>query len=59
MKLVWLMTIDCSLIFFPKLADSDLEGLSCEVTDDEIKNKIFAVGGLKTSGPDGFPALFY
>ncbi|KAI5333294.1 hypothetical protein L3X38_023425 [Prunus dulcis] len=45
--------------FFPKLADSDLEGLSCEVTDDEVKNSMFAIGGLKTPGPDGFPALFY
>ncbi|KAI5324319.1 hypothetical protein L3X38_033392 [Prunus dulcis] len=41
------------------LADSDLEGLSCEVTDDEVKNSMFAIGGLKTPGPDGFPALFY
>ncbi|KAI5350805.1 hypothetical protein L3X38_003696 [Prunus dulcis] len=45
--------------FFPRLADSDLEGLSCEVTDDEVKNSMFAIGGLKTPGPDGFPALFY
>ncbi|CAL9024686.1 unnamed protein product, partial [Prunus brigantina] len=44
---------------FPRLADSDLEGLSCEVTDDEVKNSLFAIGGLKTPGPDGFPALFY
>ncbi|CAL8164318.1 unnamed protein product [Prunus armeniaca] len=44
---------------FPRLADMDLEGLSCEVTNDEVKNSPFAIWGLKTPGPDGFPALFY
>ncbi|BFG41163.1 hypothetical protein CerSpe_274360 [Prunus speciosa] len=44
---------------FPRLADTNVEGLSCEVTDDEVKNSLFAIGGLKTPGSDGFPALFY
>ncbi|XP_021810643.1 uncharacterized protein LOC110753955 [Prunus avium] len=44
---------------FSRLADTDLEGLSCEVTDDEVKNSLFAIGGLKTPGSEGFPALFY
>jgi len=44
---------------FPRVADTDLEGLSCEVTDDEVKNSLFAIGGLKTPRPEGFPALLY
>ncbi|CAL2255075.1 unnamed protein product [Prunus armeniaca] len=44
---------------FPSLEGDELEGLSCPVSIEEIKNSVFAIGRLKTPGPDGFPTLFY
>ncbi|CAL8174658.1 unnamed protein product [Prunus armeniaca] len=44
---------------FPSLEGDELEGLSCPVSIEEIKNSVFAIGRFKTPGPDGFPALFY
>ncbi|BBN67942.1 hypothetical protein Prudu_231S000200 [Prunus dulcis] len=44
---------------YPSLEEADLEGLSCLVSIEEIKNSVFAIGRLKAQGPDGLPALFY
>ncbi|CAL2276143.1 unnamed protein product [Prunus armeniaca] len=44
---------------FPNLEEVDLEGLSCPISIEEIKNSVLAIGRLKTPGPDGFPTLFY
>ncbi|KAM1032357.1 hypothetical protein ACFX2C_036031 [Malus domestica] len=44
---------------FPCLSGDDLAVLNGEVTDDEIKDCMFSIGGLKAPGPDGIPARFY
>ncbi|XP_048422575.1 uncharacterized protein LOC125469371 [Pyrus x bretschneideri] len=44
---------------FPCLIGEDLLVLNGDVTDDEIKACMFAIGGLKAPGPDGIPARFY
>ncbi|XP_021833608.1 uncharacterized protein LOC110773399 [Prunus avium] len=44
---------------FPSLEEADLDGLSTTVSDEEINHSLFSIGGLKTPGPDGFPAIFY
>ncbi|CAL8991457.1 unnamed protein product [Prunus brigantina] len=41
------------------IMEADLAGLSCAVSNEEIKESLFNIGGLKTPGPDGFPAIFY
>ncbi|CAL9016452.1 unnamed protein product, partial [Prunus brigantina] len=41
------------------LEEVDLADLSSPVSVEEIKTSVFAIGGLKTPGPDGFPASFY
>ncbi|VVA23745.1 PREDICTED: Transposon TX1, partial [Prunus dulcis] len=45
--------------YFPQLEHSECTRLNGEVSDVEIHSSLFAIGGLKTPGPDGFPALFY
>ncbi|XP_021826059.1 uncharacterized protein LOC110766949 [Prunus avium] len=52
---------DYSLLphLFPQLEEADLAGLNCAVSNEEIKESLFNIGGLKTPGPDGFPAIFY
>ncbi|CAL8115937.1 unnamed protein product [Prunus armeniaca] len=45
--------------YFPELEHFDCTRLNGEVSDVEIQSSLFAIGGLKTSGPDRFPALFY
>lgn len=30
-----------------------------DISDCEVKNALFDIGGLKAPGVDGFPALFY
>ncbi|CAL8166302.1 unnamed protein product [Prunus armeniaca] len=44
---------------FPQLDCDELASLSVIVTELEIKHSLFAIGGLKTPGPDGFPAIFH
>ncbi|KAI5351228.1 hypothetical protein L3X38_004119 [Prunus dulcis] len=45
--------------YFPQLERSECTRLNGEVSDVEIHSSLFAIGGLKTPGPDGFPALFF
>lgn len=42
--------------FFPTLDPIELDALNNEVTEAEIKNSLFSIGGLKAPGPDGIPA---
>ncbi|CAL2250971.1 unnamed protein product [Prunus armeniaca] len=42
-----------------RLEEADLADLSSLVSVEEIKTNVFAIGGLKTPGLDGFPAIFY
>ena len=44
---------------FPRLEGVVLASLNKEVSDEEVRNGLFGIGGLKTPGPDGFPALFF
>ncbi|CAL2270286.1 unnamed protein product [Prunus armeniaca] len=44
---------------FSQLGCEDLAGLSGTVTELEIKHSLFAIGGLKTLGLNGFLAIFY
>ncbi|KAK9939901.1 hypothetical protein M0R45_016581 [Rubus argutus] len=44
---------------FPRINDVQLESLCKPVEMCEIKSALFSIGGLKTPGIDGFPALFY
>nr|XP_011457336.1 PREDICTED: uncharacterized protein LOC105349397 [Fragaria vesca subsp. vesca] len=44
---------------FPRIEPSDLDDLSREVSELEIKNCLFSTGGLKALGPDGIPAKFF
>ncbi|CAL2238143.1 unnamed protein product [Prunus armeniaca] len=39
--------------YFPKLEHSDCTRLNGEVSNVEIQSSLFAIGGLKMSGPDG------
>ena len=51
---------DCSFyipLLFPEVDCS--WDLSLPVEAKEIKSALFAIGGLKTPGPDGFPAIFF
>ncbi|KAM5573208.1 hypothetical protein ABKV19_012976, partial [Rosa sericea] len=44
---------------FSKIEPSDLGDLSRDVSDVEIKNSLFSIGGLKAPGLDGIPAKFF
>ncbi|XP_062021310.1 uncharacterized protein LOC133737845 [Rosa rugosa] len=44
---------------FPRIEPSDLGDLSRDVSELEIKNSLFSIGGLKAPGPDGIPAKFF
>ena len=44
---------------FPILYIDEIEILAMEVDDEEIRNVVFQMGPLKSSGSDGIPALFY
>lgn len=44
---------------FPSLDDHDNLWLKRGVSDTEIQSALFSIGGLKSPGADGFPAIFY
>lgn len=44
---------------FPRIDGSTLDDLNADVTEEEIRNALFSIGGLKAPGPDGFPAIFF
>ncbi|KAK7260044.1 hypothetical protein RIF29_25766 [Crotalaria pallida] len=44
---------------FPPLLQDQVNFLSKDVCNEEIKKAIFAMGGLKAPGKDGFQAIFY
>ncbi|KAK0578928.1 hypothetical protein LWI29_018508 [Acer saccharum] len=45
--------------FFPVLEDNEASNLCRVISDEEVKESIFSIGGLKAPGPDGIPAAFY
>ncbi|CAL8176297.1 unnamed protein product [Prunus armeniaca] len=49
----------CPIMYFPQLERSNCTRLNGEVSDVEIQSSLFAIGGLKTPRPYGFPTLFY
>lgn len=44
---------------FPTINADILDSLCRPVDSFEVKSAMFSIGGLKTPGFDGFPALFY
>lgn len=48
-----------TMITFPTINQNDDDSLRRDISDDEIRKAIFAMGALKAPGDDGFPALFY
>ncbi|XP_024158077.2 uncharacterized protein LOC112165700 [Rosa chinensis] len=44
---------------FPNIDQLSMESLCRPITLLEAKNSLFAIGGLKAPGYDGFPAIFY
>ncbi|KAK2642210.1 hypothetical protein Ddye_023973 [Dipteronia dyeriana] len=42
-------------LMFPKLNACDISSLSNAMSEQELKQSIFNIGGLKAPGPDGFP----
>ncbi|XP_059070738.1 uncharacterized protein LOC131860358 [Cryptomeria japonica] len=43
----------------PILNDADNELVMCQVTEEEVKEVVFAMAAYKASGPDGFPPTFF
>lgn len=50
---------DDTMLTFPAIDQRDDESLRRVISNEEIKQAIFAMGSLKAPGEDGFPALFY
>ncbi|PNX94494.1 ribonuclease H, partial [Trifolium pratense] len=46
-------------ISFPRLSDDEVQEISGEIDDEEIKRAVFSMSPWKAPGPDGFPAGFY
>ncbi|MCI54590.1 retrotransposon protein putative unclassified, partial [Trifolium medium] len=46
-------------ISFPRLSDDEVQQISVEIDEEEIKQAVFSMSPWKASGPDGFPAGFY
>ncbi|KAF9664955.1 hypothetical protein SADUNF_Sadunf16G0072200 [Salix dunnii] len=44
---------------FPRLVEVNLDGLSSDVSNEEIHQSLFSISGLKSLWPDGFPTIFY
>ncbi|KAK0575156.1 hypothetical protein LWI29_034688 [Acer saccharum] len=44
---------------FPRLSEVDIASLSTPISEQDVKQSIFSIGGIKAPGPDGFPAIFF
>ncbi|KAK2664187.1 hypothetical protein Ddye_002761 [Dipteronia dyeriana] len=44
---------------FPSLDEDVVNGLDKSVTEEEVRSRLFGIGGLKSPGPDSFPAIFF
>ncbi|KAJ6396196.1 hypothetical protein OIU77_021265 [Salix suchowensis] len=44
---------------FPRLKEADLDGLSSDVSNEEIHQSLVSIGGLKSPGYDGFIAISF
>ncbi|KAL5760949.1 hypothetical protein ACOSQ2_019787 [Xanthoceras sorbifolium] len=44
---------------FPTIDDISRENMCRGISEEEVKSSLFDIGGLKTPGPDGFPAVFF
>ena len=46
-------------LLFPPIDNVALKLMDMDISDCEVKNALFDIGGLKAPSVDGFPALFY
>ncbi|KAK2653365.1 hypothetical protein Ddye_013221 [Dipteronia dyeriana] len=50
---------DCLSYSFPTLSKQSYDVLPKDVNEEEVRNSLFGIGGLKAPSPDGLTALFF
>ncbi|KAK3204389.1 hypothetical protein Dsin_018435 [Dipteronia sinensis] len=45
-------------MLFPRLNNNELVSLSMDICEQDVKQSLFGIGGLKAPGLDGYPAIF-
>ncbi|KAK3199387.1 hypothetical protein Dsin_022802 [Dipteronia sinensis] len=46
-------------MMFRRLNNSELVSLSMDICEQDVKQSLFGIGGLKALGPDGYPTIFF
>ena len=46
-------------MFFPRLNVGDISSLNATISEQEVKQSIFSIGGMKAPRPNGFLAIFF
>ncbi|KAK3222256.1 hypothetical protein Dsin_009281 [Dipteronia sinensis] len=46
-------------VMFSPMERGNVKALNARVSEEEVKQGLFHIGGLKALGPDGFPAIFF